>query len=150
MENIIQKTKIQIDQLETEVKKLAIQLDLERKESTREDNLSIYNELLDKKQYLEARLEKLKSSLIELERSQKSNSDILAMGMRAKVKINGSATRDMTFVSPAQADPGQGYISAESPIGKALLGQGVGFEACIKTPGGEQSFSILDIKLEIK
>jgi len=50
-----------------------------------------------------------------------------------------------TIVGSAEAAPGEGKISNESPIGKALMGKKVGDVVTVNTPGGEVSFEIVEI-----
>ena len=49
------------------------------------------------------------------------------------------------LVGPAEADISVGKISAQSPVGKALMGRAVGDEVTAQTPGGRMTFKILDI-----
>jgi transcription elongation factor GreA len=49
-------------------------------------------------------------------------------------------------VGPAEADPKQGKISHESPLGKALLGKRVGDLVQIQAPAGAITFEILQIE----
>ena len=50
-----------------------------------------------------------------------------------------------TLVGSREADPTNGRISNESPMGKAILGKSVGDTAKVTTPGGEVQFEILRI-----
>jgi len=50
------------------------------------------------------------------------------------------------LVGATEADPRNGRISNESPIGKALLGGHVGDEVVASTPGGEIRLKILKIE----
>lgn len=50
-----------------------------------------------------------------------------------------------TIVGSREADPTNGRISNESPMGKAILGKSVGDTAKVTTPGGEVEFEILGI-----
>ena len=50
------------------------------------------------------------------------------------------------LVSSAEAEPTRGKISIESPLGKGLMGKKKGDIAIVKTPGGEISYKILDIR----
>jgi transcription elongation factor GreA len=50
------------------------------------------------------------------------------------------------LVGPAEADPRNGKISFESPIGSALIDHKVGDTIIVKTPGGEMSFTITAIE----
>jgi transcription elongation factor GreA len=49
------------------------------------------------------------------------------------------------LVSSALADPTQGRISEESPVGRGLLGRGRGEEIEVTTPGGVRRLTIVDI-----
>ncbi len=50
-----------------------------------------------------------------------------------------------TIVGSREADPNNGRISNESPMGKAILAKSVGEKARVTTPGGEIEFEILGI-----
>jgi transcription elongation factor GreA len=50
-----------------------------------------------------------------------------------------------TIVGSAEADPFEGKISNDSPIAKSLLGQKVGDEVTVQTPGGEMLVKIVKI-----
>ena len=50
------------------------------------------------------------------------------------------------LVGPKEADPKNGRISHESPIGRALLGRRVGDVALASTPGGDIRLKILNIE----
>jgi transcription elongation factor GreA len=51
-----------------------------------------------------------------------------------------------TIVGSAEADPFEGNISNESPMGSSLMGKRVGDEVAIQTPGGEMNVKIVSIK----
>jgi len=51
-----------------------------------------------------------------------------------------------TIVGVAEADPGKGLISNESPMGRALLTQRVGKEVIVAAPAGDMKFRIIDVK----
>ncbi len=59
------------------------------------------------------------------------------------LKTNSETT--FMLVGPAEADISVGKISAQSPVGKALMGRAVGDEVAAQTPGGAMTFKILDI-----
>ena len=52
------------------------------------------------------------------------------------------------LVGPFESDINVNKISVTSPIGKALIGKGVGDEVRVKTPGGMREFEIVDIFIE--
>ena len=51
-----------------------------------------------------------------------------------------------TIVGSLEADPANGRVSNESPMGKALLGKKVGAKVVVDSPGGKIKFEI--VKLE--
>jgi transcription elongation factor GreA len=52
------------------------------------------------------------------------------------------------IVGAAEADPRNGMISNESPIGKAVLGHKAGEEVEIETPSGSIKFKITTVRYE--
>ena len=52
----------------------------------------------------------------------------------------------MSIVGSAEADPFEGKISNESPVGKALLGARVGETVEVQVPDGVSKFKVLEIR----
>ena len=63
--------------------------------------------------------------------------EVLETGAQAEYTIVGSGSNE--------ADPAQGKISDESPIGAAVMGKSVGDVAEVETPGGVITVKILEI-----
>jgi transcription elongation factor GreA len=63
--------------------------------------------------------------------------EVLETGTQAEYTIVGSGSNE--------ADPAQGKISDESPIGAAVMGKSVGDVAEVETPGGMITVKILEI-----
>lgn len=66
----------------------------------------------------------------------------------ATVRLRNTKTgSEITYrlVSPPEADLAAGKISVQSPVGKALLGKGVGGTAVVQAPAGQLTFEILEI-----
>lgn len=53
---------------------------------------------------------------------------------------------EYTIVGSAEADPYEGKISNESPVGKALLGKTIGDIVDVQVPDGVAKFEILEIR----
>ena len=62
-----------------------------------------------------------------------------------KMSSNNGKHKEFQVVGTVEADPLNGKISDESPIGKALLGKSVGEEIEIKTPAETTIYKITDI-----
>jgi transcription elongation factor GreA len=78
----------------------------------------------------------------------KSNgpSDTVMLGSRVTVIEDGWEPESYAIVGSAEADPGAGRISNESPLGKALIGHHIGDTVAFETPGGIVEVEILDIE----
>jgi transcription elongation factor GreA len=72
-------------------------------------------------------------------------STAIQMGSKVRLKINGD---EQTFdiVGSNEADPLNGKISNESPLGKVLMGKNAGEKVTAATPSGEKEYEILEVK----
>jgi transcription elongation factor GreA len=73
-------------------------------------------------------------------------SDTVVIGCHVTVVEDGWEPESYTIVGSAEADPGVGRISNESPLGKALIGHHVGDKVAFDTPGGTVQVEILNIE----
>ncbi len=71
--------------------------------------------------------------------------DKVLLGVTVKLKSSNGKSKEFQVVGTVEADPLNGKISDESPIGKALLGKKVGEEIEIKTPAETTSYKITEI-----
>lgn len=70
----------------------------------------------------------------------------VGLGSRVTVIEVGGGDREVFhLVGPAEADPADGRISYESPLGRALLGHRVGDTVCVEAPGGRTEFQIVAV-----
>jgi transcription elongation factor GreA len=58
----------------------------------------------------------------------------------------GAKRRVFTIVGSQESDPDKGFISNESPLGRAFLGKKIGEEAEVETPGGKTRYKIIAIR----
>lgn len=73
--------------------------------------------------------------------------DVVNLGSKVTVlDVEFDEEMDYTIVGSTEADPMNGRISNESPLGMALLGQKVGATVMADTPDGEVAFKILNIQ----
>lgn len=69
------------------------------------------------------------------------------IGSRVTVSEEGGDDQETYLVvGTAEADPKQGKISHESPLGKSLLGKRAGDQVKIHAPAGEITFKIVKIE----
>jgi len=72
--------------------------------------------------------------------------DRVDLGCRVRVSEDGREPEVFQLVGVKEADPRNGKISHESPIGRALMGKRVGETAVAQTPGGDLHFRVLEIR----
>ncbi|MDO8561149.1 MAG: transcription elongation factor GreA [bacterium] len=76
----------------------------------------------------------------------KKPTDLNMVQVGATIDIESDFGREtFTIVGSEEADPPQGKISNESPLGKAFLGKKVGDAAEVKTPGGMVKYKVTKI-----
>ena len=116
-------------------------------------NARDYGDLSENAEYDAAREEQglVESRIAEIE-DILMNAEIIKAGSTSKVGLGSkvelkTGNKPVTFsvVGPVEADPLEGKISDESPIGEALLGKKVGDHAVITTPKGEIDYEIVKI-----
>jgi transcription elongation factor GreA len=73
-------------------------------------------------------------------------SDHVMIGSTVEIKEGNKKSETFKIVGAAEADPKEGLISNESPIGKALLGKKVGEIAEVDAPDGTLRFKVIKIK----
>ncbi len=109
---------------------------------------SEYDEAKNEQAKIEARIIELENMLknVEIIVEKKSATKTVTVGSKVKV-LDVEFDEEMEFrvVGSAEADPAKGYISDESPVGKALLGRKAGETVKAETPDGEIDFKIVAI-----
>lgn len=99
--------------------------------------------------FLEGRIQELNDILGNYQIIGESNGphEAVMVGDWVTVKEDGfSEEEKYHLVGPAEADPVDGKISHESPLGKALLGAKVGDKVSVNAPNGILEFSIVSIE----
>ena len=112
-----------------------------------------YGDLSENAEYDAAREEQglVESRIAEIE-DILMNAELIKGGSKTKVGLGstvelktGKKTVSYTVVGPVEANPLEGKISNESPIGEALFGKKVGDTATITTPKGDVTYEIVTI-----
>jgi transcription elongation factor GreA len=112
-----------------------------------------YGDLSENAEYDTAREDQalVESRIAEIE-DILANSEIIKAGNGSQVSVGStvelkSTSKAVTYVvvGPVEADPLEGKISNESPIGRALMGKKVGDSVTITTPKGSTTYDIVKI-----
>lgn len=101
---------------------------------------SEYDSAREEQGLVETRIAEIEDILGNAEEIKVKKTDSVQLGSVVEVK-NGN-TQTYTVVGPVEADPANGKISNESPIGSALMGKKVGDKVTITTPKGETTYII--------
>lgn len=75
---------------------------------------------------------------------KKKNCQQVGIGCRVKVHLEGQ-DQEFKIVGATEADPSQGKISHESPLGHALLGKKIGDQIKVAAPGGHVVYKVLAV-----
>jgi len=96
---------------------------------------------------IQGRIQELERSLAA-ERVEEAARPAGVVGIGSQVTVIDPAGRRQTFVivSPVEADPSRGHISAASPIGAALVGRRAGDQVTVKVPAGLRSFTLENVE----
>lgn len=99
--------------------------------------------------FLEGRIQDLQNmirSAYIIDEDAAQNGDTVRLGSHVKVREDGEDSAEAyQIVGQVEANPRQGKISDESPLGRALLGRKVGDTVHVKAPAGELVFKIVEI-----
>lgn len=98
--------------------------------------------------FLEGRIQELEHLLqkaVIVERST-GIKDVVAVGATVTIQEEDFPQETYQVVGAKEADPANGRISNESPIGSALLDKRVGDEVVVQTPEGQLRLKIIKIK----
>lgn len=94
---------------------------------------------------LETRITEIETILQNASIIQAGSSSTVVLGSTVELEANGKAVV-YTVVGPVEADPLEGKVSNESPIGQALMGKAVGDTVTISTPKGELVYTVVALR----
>ncbi|HRQ24833.1 MAG TPA: transcription elongation factor GreA [Anaerolineales bacterium] len=106
-----------------------------------------YHKAKEDQAFLEGRIQEIEAILRNSAIIEKStDKDVVSIGDTVTIQEEGFDPETYYLVGPTEADPRNGRISHESPIGVAILGKKVGDVAEAETPGGKIKFKIVAIE----
>ncbi|WP_284139674.1 MULTISPECIES: transcription elongation factor GreA [unclassified Virgibacillus] len=110
---------------------------------------SEYDAAKDDQAFVESRIaqvEKMIRNAVIIE-NDNNDPDIVALGKSVTFKeLPNGDEETYTIVGSAEADPFEGKISNDSPMAQSLLGQEIGAEVSVMTPGGEIQVKITKVE----
>ncbi len=112
-----------------------------------------YESAKNEQSFVEGRISELKMILANAHiidyKEENGDNKLVQVGSTVYIREEGQKRSDKyVIVGAAEADPRNGMISNESPIGKAVLGHKAGDEIEIETPDGKIKFRITTVKYQ--
>jgi transcription elongation factor GreA len=107
-----------------------------------------YDDAKNEQAFVEGRILTLEKMLknASIIQEEKAPSSSVRLGSKVTVGSKGGEKEYYTIVGSAEANPSDGKISNESPVGKALMGKRVGDEVEVHAPAGARKLKIVAIE----
>ncbi|MCJ7433246.1 MAG: transcription elongation factor GreA [Anaerolineales bacterium] len=106
-----------------------------------------YHKAKEDQGFLEGRIQEIEAllrSAVIIEKS--ADIDVVSIGDHVTIQEGNFPPETYQVVGAREADPHNGRISNESPIGNAIMDHKVGDVVTADTPGGKMKFKILKIE----
>ncbi|MBX3014411.1 MAG: transcription elongation factor GreA [Caldilineaceae bacterium] len=148
-EDGLQKIKEELEYLTTTRRREVAQMIAEAKAEGDISENAGYDEAKTAQGFLEGRIRELENILkrAQVIKEGEAAANVVIIGRTVIVREEGTDFDETyTIVGSLEADPLNGRISNESPIGKALIGKKVGAKVVANTPGGEITFKIIRVE----
>jgi transcription elongation factor GreA len=103
-----------------------------------------YDAAREEQVQVESRIAEIEDILLNASLIKAASTNKVTVGNTVELRTKGT-TVTYTVVGPVEADPIEGRISNESPIGLALMNKKVGEKVTITTPKGNNDYEIVKI-----
>lgn len=110
---------------------------------------SEYDAAKDEQAFVEQRIAQLENMIrnAKIIENDDANSNVVTLGKSVTfVELPDGEEETYTIVGSAEADPFEGRISNDSPMAKSLIGQEIGSEVSVSTPGGDIQVKIIKVE----
>lgn len=107
-----------------------------------------YEAAKNEQAFVEGRIQELEMLLATarvIEDDKKKRGESIQVGSTVTIQEDGSDEETYTIVGAAEANPREGKISNESPMGRALLTHRAGDEVKVETPDGSYTIRVIKI-----
>jgi transcription elongation factor GreA len=105
---------------------------------------AMYDAARQEQSFAEGRIAELEDILKTAKISEISSVDEIGIGNKVKVHIEGSE-EEFHIVGAPEANPAEGKISHESPLGVAMMGRKIGDKIDVEAPIGKLTYKVLHI-----
>ena len=107
-----------------------------------------YEDAKNEQAMVEGRIQQLQALIQNAELIDEQGASVskqVTLGSHVRVKTDEGKAHEYVIVGPAEADPREGKISNESPVGRALIGKRVHDEVQVNAPRGIVTYKITKI-----
>lgn len=112
-------------------------------------NNAEYDDAKNEQAFVEGRILTLETMIKNakiIDATEDKKHDKVKLGSTVTVRGQDDVNEQYTIVGSVEANPAEGKISNESPIGQALIGKKVGSKVQVQVPSGAVVFTIIEIK----
>jgi transcription elongation factor GreA len=107
---------------------------------------SEYHDAKNDQAHLETKIVRLREKIADaVIVEDAAGGDVVGFGSTVVVREEDGTERTWRIVSSRDASPGEGRLSAESPVAVALLGRAAGEEIAVSLPRGRRSMRIVSV-----
>jgi transcription elongation factor GreA len=109
---------------------------------------SEYHDAKNEQAHLETKIARLREKIADavvVQDEQAAPAGVVAFGSTVVVRDPDGVERTWQIVSSHDAAPGEGRLSAESPVAVALLGRAAGEQVSVALPRGKRTLSIVSV-----
>ena len=137
--------KDELDQLKSIERPKASQAIAEARDKGDLSENAEYDAAREEQGLVETRVAEIEDILQQAEIIKSGSRSVIGLGSVVQLK---SKEKEVTYqlVGPVEANPLEGKISNESPIGVELVGKKVGDSATISTPKGDMTYEVIKIQ----
>ena len=105
-----------------------------------------YEDAKNEQAWVEGEIRDLEHKLQNAKIYEGTGGGIVSLGSKVAVRDGDGDENMWTIVGSAEANPRQGRISNESPVGQSLMGHKAGDKLTVEVPAGVQQLVILKVE----
>ncbi|HEX5853793.1 MAG TPA: transcription elongation factor GreA [Solirubrobacteraceae bacterium] len=109
---------------------------------------SEYHDAKNDQAHLETKIARLREKIAQavvVEEDAGGADGVVGFGSTVLVRDQDGVEKSWRIVSSHDASPGDGLLSAESPVAVALLGRAVGDKVAVLLPRGKRTFTVVTV-----
>lgn len=143
----LEKLQAELEELRTVGRREVAEKIRHAKEMGGTENNAEYDDAKNEQSFLEGKIQKLESQIANAAVIDAPHTTAtVKLGSRARVRDQDGKEESYIIVDGAEADPLDGKISSDSPVGRSLLGRRVGAKVSVPVPAGTLTLHILSVE----